>query len=110
MRRSALLPAALVALITACSSGDRAPVPAAVANAATPPPSDEAKLVEEIAQNLQACSYDGAPVHVGADRVTETPPSDCRDMVAQIMRHTGLPQNFDVVSAPVPNAAAIVLL
>jgi hypothetical protein len=31
-------------------------------------------------------------------------------MVAQIMRFTGLPQNFKVVEAPVPNAAAVIVL
>lgn len=56
----------------------------------------------------QACSYDGAPVRV--QRVSGALPGDCRDMVAQIMKFTGLPQNFVVVEGPVPNAAALIML
>ncbi|HSX62860.1 MAG TPA: TPM domain-containing protein [Tahibacter sp.] len=78
-----------------------APAPAAVAD-------PQAALVDEVASALQACSYDGAPVRVG--KVGAAPPSECRDMVAQIMAFTGLPQNFTVVEAPVPNAAAVILL
>lgn len=77
-----------------------APAPAAIA--------EPSALVDEVAEALQACSYDGAPVRVG--KVGGAPPSDCRDMVAQIMAFTGLPQNFTVVEAPVPNAAAVILL
>ena len=71
---------------------------------------DEAALVDEIAATLQACSYDGAPVRIGADRIGPPPSGDCRDMVARIMQFTGLPQNFDVMEAPVPNAAAVIVL
>jgi hypothetical protein len=69
---------------------------------------DQAALVDEIASSLNACSYDGSPVSVA--KVGTELPSDCRDMVAQIMKFTGLPQNFQVVEAPVPNAAAVILL
>jgi hypothetical protein len=69
---------------------------------------DQAALVDEIASTLHACSYDGSPVRVA--KVGNDLPSDCRDMVAQIMKFTGLPQNFQVVEAPVPNAAAVILL
>lgn len=37
-------------------------------------------------------------------------PRDCRDMIAQVMAFTGLPQNFVVTEADVPNAAAAILL
>ena len=70
--------------------------------------SAERALVDEVASALQACSYDGTPVRIAG--VGGAAPSDCRDMVAQIMRYTGLPQNFTVVEAPVPNAAAVILL
>ncbi|MEO7850982.1 MAG: TPM domain-containing protein [Rubrivivax sp.] len=72
--------------------------------------SDESALVAEVADALQACSYDGEPVQVSADGMGNEPPTDCRDMVAKIMNFTGLPQNFDVMEAQVPNAAAVILL
>jgi hypothetical protein len=71
---------------------------------------DEDAMVDEVMATLQACSYDGEPVRVAAHGLGAHVPSDCRDMVAQIMRFTGLPQNFTVVEAPVPNAAAVILL
>jgi hypothetical protein len=117
----ACLAAAVAFALTGCQDSDagtratRAPetriaaaaAPATVAPA-TATPAEQAALVDEVASALQACSYDGAPVRVG--KVGAAPPSDCRDMVAQIMAFTGLPQNFTVVEAPVPNAAAVILL
>ncbi|MCI1710273.1 MAG: hypothetical protein LKM39_07965 [Chiayiivirga sp.] len=84
-------------------------------NASAQPPAiaadeREAALADEIAANLQACSYDGSPVRVVSDQFGASLPSDCRDMVAQIMKFTGLPQNFKVMEAPVPNAAAVIML
>jgi len=63
-----------------------------------------------IQQALQACAYDGTPITVRGD--TLSPPTDgaCVSLVERIMRFTGLPQNFNVVEAPVPNAAALVLV
>lgn len=100
-------------LLAACGgSGDtnaaRAPATGAPKAAATTV--DANALAAEIADTLQACSYDGAPVKVNAGAAGGEPPADCRDMVATIMNHTGLPQNFDVIEADVPNAAAVILL
>lgn len=104
---------ALALTLAACGAGsdaadrtDHGPTPALASTDSAP--LTRAELVEEIAANLQACSYDGAPVRIA--QVSHALPSDCRDMVAQIMRFTGLPQNFTVVEAPVPNAAAVILL
>ncbi len=121
--RHGVLPLALVAALAGCS--DAAPPSAArpqslasapaapaqsLASAPATPAAVEAALVDEIAATLQACSYDGAPVRIGADRIGPPPSGDCRDMVARIMQFTGLPQNFDVMEAPVPNAAAVIVL
>jgi hypothetical protein len=79
--------------------------------AATVAPIDDGaraqRLAQRVADTLQACSYDGASVEVrpGGDA-----PRDCRDMIARVMEFTGLPQNFDVVEADVPNAAAVIVL
>jgi NAD(P)-dependent dehydrogenase (short-subunit alcohol dehydrogenase family) len=106
---------ALAFALAACGAsdaGDRdAPAAerrVAAAPARAPAAPDQAALVDEIAATLQACSYDGSPVRIG--KVSQSLPSDCRDMVAQIMKFTGLPQNFTVVEAPVPNAAALIML
>jgi hypothetical protein len=110
-----LSPFAFAAALAGCS--DVAPPPStlpsqALSAAAARPlaATDEAALVDEIAATLQACSYDGSPVRIGADRIGPPPSGDCRDMVAKIMQFTGLPQNFDVMEAPVPNAAAVIVL
>lgn len=89
------------------------PTLAADARVAAQPPlqtPSEAAMIDEIASTLQACSYDGAPVRIGRDAVRKEAPGDCGGMVERIMQFTGLPQNFDVVEAPVPNAAAVILL
>lgn len=77
----------------------------AISPAATPAQSN--LLAAQIADTLEACSYDGKPVQFG---MGGQPPRDCRDMIAQVMSFTGLPQNFDVTEANVPNAAAAILL
>lgn len=111
---------ALMVCLSACggsaadAAGERVAAHAPRNAAAQPPAiaSDEreAALADEIAANLQACSYDGSPVSVAASKFGANLPSDCRDMVAQIMKFTGLPQNFKVMEAPVPNAAAVIML
>ncbi len=120
-------PALLLALaVGGCdavgTSPANAPAPRAVstpAPAAVPPapptspasptaPRGSLALADDVAATLQACSYDGAPVRVAAGG--SPAPGDCRDMVARIMKFTGLPQNFTVVEAPVPNAAAVIVL
>jgi hypothetical protein len=69
-----------------------------------------ADKVEAIASTLQACSYDGEPVKAQASVLTGGAPQDCASAVSRIMGYTGLPANFVVVSGPVPNAAAVILL
>jgi outer membrane murein-binding lipoprotein Lpp len=66
--------------------------------------------VEAIANTLQACSYDGRPVTAQANTLSGAAPGDCVLAVKQIMNFTGLPANFVVVSGPVDNAAAVILL
>lgn len=110
-----VLSLSLALTLTACGGGSdaadpsaRAATPSPVLAAADPAPLTRDELVDEIAANLQACSYDGSPVRIA--KVSSALPRDCRDMVAQIMKFTGLPQNFKVVEAPVPNAAAVIML
>jgi hypothetical protein len=110
----ACLAVAVAVALAGCQDSDagaratRAPEARIAAAPAPATAAEQSALVDEVASALQACSYDGAPVRVG--KVGAMPPSDCRDMVAQIMAFTGLPQNFTVVEAPVPNAAAVILL
>lgn len=66
--------------------------------------------VEAIASTLQSCSYDGGTVSAPATALTGAPPGECVVAVKRIMGFTGLPANFDVVSGPVDNAAAAILL
>jgi hypothetical protein len=120
MNRSILLARTAMSLalslcLAACgSASDAGDTRVAVNDATAAPPAlasaDEDAMVDEVVATLQACSYDGEPVRVAAHGLGAGVPSDCRDMVAQIMRFTGLPQNFTVVEAPVPNAAAVILL
>ena len=69
-----------------------------------------AEKVEAIASTLQACSYDGEPLKTQASSLSGGAPQDCASAVSRIMGYTGLPANFVVVSGPVPNAAAVILL
>lgn len=89
-----------VMLLAGCGSGD---TPAG--NALT-----GSKRVEAIASTLQACSYDGRPVEAKAATLDGTAPNDCVVAVKKVMDFTGLPANFTVVSGPVDNAAAVILL
>ncbi len=104
----------LMLTVSACDATDPsvavAPTPSTPAPVATAAatPTDQAALINEVAATLQACSYDGEPVSFNGK--SGDAPSDCRDMVARIMNFTGLPQNFVVVQADVPNAAAAILL
>lgn len=95
--------AALVAAIglAGCGSGD------GEQTAAAPSAVDK---VETIASTLQACSYEGQPVKADAGSLTGNAPGECSIAVNRIMGFTGLPANFQVVSGPVPNAAAVILL
>lgn len=69
-----------------------------------------ADKVEAIASTLQACSYEGEPVRADPATLTGNAPGECSSAVNRIMGFTGLPANFQVVSGPVPNAAAVILL
>lgn len=66
--------------------------------------------VEAIASTLQACSYDGRPVTADPALISDGAPQECQVAVKRIMDYTGLPANFVVVSGPVPNAAALIML
>ncbi len=97
------------------SCGDASEVDAsrqvATADAPAARPMSEAQLVAEVEANLQACSYDGSPVAFNAGGLRMGVNADGKKVVAEIMRFTGLPQNFEVVEHPqVPNAAAVILL
>ncbi|MCB0046299.1 MAG: TPM domain-containing protein [Caldilineaceae bacterium] len=74
-------------------------------------PSDESdsafQEVQDLLGQMQACSYDGTPVRFDMGGQA---PADCIDMVGMVMHYIGLPQNFDVTEAGVPNAAAAILL
>ncbi|WEZ85719.1 TPM domain-containing protein (plasmid) [Rhizobium sp. 32-5/1] len=59
---------------------------------------------------LQACSYDGEAFKVDPRGLAATPAADGEKAVRDIMRFTGLPQNFKVVEGEVPNAAALILM
>ena len=92
---------AAVALLSGCDSGKDAPSQQALS---------AGQKVEAIASTLQACSYDGRPVTVQPAALNGIAPNDCSLAVKRIMGFTGLPANFVVVSGPVDNAAAVILL
>ena len=73
-------------------------------------PLSDRQKIEAIAATLQACSYDGRPVTADPATLTGNAPQDCSAAVNRIMGFTGLPANFLVVSGPVDNAAAVILL
>ena len=74
---------------------------------ATAKPS-KAQLVAELAATLQACSYDGSPVAFSPPDLSKGGSSG-KQVVAEIMKYTGLPANFVVVEGQVPNAAAVIM-
>lgn len=75
--------------------------------AATAKPS-KAQLVAELAATLQACSYDGSPLAFSPPDLSKGGGSG-KQVVAEIMKYTGLPANFVVVEGKVPNAAAVIM-
>ncbi len=96
------------AVLAAAGCGKAPPAEAAGAIPFAAAKQDDAnRVAAQIADTLQACSYDGRPVRFGMGGEA---PRDCRDMIEQVMAFTGLPQNFDVTEAGVPNAAAAILL
>ncbi|RYF77112.1 MAG: hypothetical protein EOO29_22090 [Comamonadaceae bacterium] len=68
----------------------------------------KAQLAAELAATLQACSYDGSPLAFSPPDLSKGG-STGRDVVAEIMKYTGLPANFVVVEGKVPNAAAVIM-
>ena len=68
----------------------------------------KAQLVAELAATLQACSYDGSPVAFSPPDLSKGGSSG-KQVVAEIMKYTGLPANFVVVEGQVPNAAAVIM-
>lgn len=70
----------------------------------------EEALIGEIANLLQASSYDGAPVTMDKSVFRPGSSADGNKVVKDIMHYTGLPQNFKVFPGDVPNAAAIIIL
>jgi len=71
---------------------------------------DEAKLATELTAMLQACSYDGKALKVNPGALKAAPDLDGMTAVGDIMRYTGLPQNFTIMEGDVPNAAAIIVM
>lgn len=80
-----------------------------VAEATTKEPSEQ-ELAAELSELLQACSYDGQAFKVNPRALAGSDGTDGREAVRNIMRFTGLPQNFKVVEGEVPNAAAIIMM
>ncbi len=69
----------------------------------------KAQLAADLAAALQACSYDGSPVKFAPPDLSQGSGAEGTRVVAEIMKYTGLPQNFDVVRGQVPNAAAVIV-
>jgi hypothetical protein len=112
LRRS-LLASALALALAGCG-GDAAPdtsSPALAGNDAPAAPMSEAALADAVADQLKACSYDGEPIAIDAAGMASGGDGAGRRVVAEIMKYTGLPQNFDVMPHDqVPNAAAVILV
>jgi hypothetical protein len=112
--RNTLFCAMLMAL-GACGANDDASAPRATALAANDrsvvSAASEQAMIDEISGSLQACSYDGSPVRIETAKMAMGVNASGKAVVGEIMKFTGLPQNFDVVEHPeVPNAAAVIML
>jgi TPM domain len=111
-----LLCIALGAALAGCGGAAESPPPAAPnlrvaqTGAAPAPAISEKDLAAEIAASLQACSYDGSPLALPRNALDFSARGSGAAVVAEIMKYTGLPQNFDVIEGQVPNAAAIIAL
>ncbi|RKR24949.1 TLP18.3/Psb32/MOLO-1 phosphatase superfamily protein [Acidovorax sp. 93] len=68
----------------------------------------KAQLAAELAATLQACSYDGSPLAFSPPDLSKGGGTG-KQVVAEIMKYTGLPANFVVVEGKVPNAAAVIM-
>ncbi|MFO1495893.1 MAG: TPM domain-containing protein [Lysobacterales bacterium] len=107
-----LLWTALAMALAACGPDANAPAQAPAAQVATTTaPLSEAAMVDELASQLQACSYDGKPVQASISNLAAGGADAGQAVVDRIMKYTGLPQNFDVIPHPqVPNAAALIVI
>lgn len=109
-----LLSSALALALAGCGGGADSTAPANNTLAANDTPKaamSEDEMIDELASRLQACSYDGSPVTVNARGMASGQSGAGAQVVADIMKYTGLPQNFDVMPHPdVPNAAAVILI
>ncbi|MBL8300560.1 MAG: TPM domain-containing protein [Rhodanobacteraceae bacterium] len=102
---------AMSAALSACSGSTANDTHPASVAASDSKPMNEQALINEITANLQACSYDGAPVKINAHGMADRQRGAGAQIVSEIMRYTGLPQNFEVIAtAEVPNAAAVILI
>ena len=113
LKRTLLCTALTIALAACGGSDGAAPTGQTLAanDAAPRGAMSEAAMIDEIASQLQACSYDGSPVKVDAHGMAAGRDGAGQQVVAEIMKYTGLPQNFDVLPHPqVPNAAAVILV
>ncbi|MBK7146386.1 MAG: TPM domain-containing protein [Xanthomonadales bacterium] len=112
--RRTLLCSALAVALAACGGSEDATANGQTLAANSPAPKggmSEAAMIDELASQLQACSYDGAPVTIDSHGLSGSDPGAGQQVVAEIMKYTGLPQNFDVLPHPqVPNAAAVILV
>src|SRR3990167_5871252 len=61
----------------------------------------KAQLAAELAATLQACSYDGSPLAFSPPDLSKGGGTG-KQVVAEIMKYTGLPANFVVVEGKVP--------
>lgn len=110
MKHPNLRPVALAcaALIGLASTGLALAQKATGAGAGAVAKPQRAQLAAELAATLQACSYDGSPLAFSPPDLSKGGSSG-KQVVAEIMRYTGLPANFVVVEGQVPNAAAVIM-
>ena len=69
------------------------------------------QAAREVFTALQACSYDGSAIALNVQGMSEGQAGSGTEVVADIMRYTGLHQNFEVLPHPEePNAAAVIVV
>ncbi len=109
--KPSLLSTALAFALAGCGGGTDANDIGTASLASTDTNMSKEQMIDDLASRLQACSYDGAPVTIDAHGLSGSDPGAGQQVVAEIMKYTGLPQNFDVLPHPqVPNAAAVILV
>lgn len=109
--KPSLLSTALALALAGCGGGTDANDIGTASLASTDTNMTKEQMVDDLASRLQACSYDGSPVTINAHGMASGQAGAGQEVVAEIMKYTGLPQNFDVLPHPeVPNAAAVILI